>query len=35
MKVLGVCILLVLAGLVGFIVITFYSRLYGGLERIR
>ena len=35
MKVLGVGILLVLASLVGYIVITFYSRLYGGLENIR
>jgi type IV pilus assembly protein PilC len=31
MTVMGVGILLALAGLVGFIVVTFYSRLYGGM----
>jgi type IV pilus assembly protein PilC len=31
MTVMGVAILLVLAGLVGYIVVTFYSRLYGGM----
>ncbi len=31
MTVMGIAILLVLAGLVGYIVVTFYSRLYGGM----